>query len=770
MDANNIQRLTATASNDEEFDRYLESKLFMNDPFIKSLIEKCITLGFSWETIKKAFHDYFETNKANLIAVENKSDIDYERLVDVDKFLERVIETAMQNENIDCSERANSNFDYDDGDDCDDEINFYNPDEFDIEKQFENMDILDSQANQMHHADNHLLKKNKPLSSFHNNKSPMLNSNSATFNNSIYHSNTKQQHQEIMQNTMNKANDKSNLRPIVVDGNDVGLYKSNQFNIIRIKQVVSFFEKRGHQIYVILPQRREEEIMNINPNSNTSLPHQLAAHSNSCPSPDQKILMELKQKGYIHYVPSKFLNGRTIICDDDCIILRTAASKNGIILSNDNFKKFIHQDEFKQLIEQRVLMYSFIDDAFFPVEDPLGRHGPNFENFIRFEPVGNQQFNKLCPYKKKCTYGTKCKFLHPERGLIKTAHQSVMDVALEQKTRLEIVYNRHSDESNSFDKDKLIKLGSRENVPMKMKDNDENMNYSLGSQNFNFNELKPKPIQQQKPPQLSLIVSESNQDQSFLRKMGSDTFKSSNQIKIINDNPNQKVKPSVNRNTSTLNQLNENLYLSATTTFPGDLNSFNSKIGPKSNMFAQEENYLISNFNDNNYRFNSFAASSISSLQQSISPNNANETVSFPTMSMLNTNLEESNLIERNHLKNSSNCSSYILGNENFNLNNNLIIGSSNSNSNLVASSFFLPSKSSLDSKRELQSQINSNTEFSKSVENKDQVNKVDKQTIRDQLSTILTKDQIDKVLQEHENETDIEKLIFLAGELSFDF
>jgi hypothetical protein len=123
MDANNIQRLTATASNDEEFDRYLESKLFMNDPFIKSLIEKCITLGFSWETIKKAFHDYFETNKANLIAVENKSDIDYERLVDVDKFLERVIETAMQNENIDCSERANSNFDYDEGDDCDDGMN-----------------------------------------------------------------------------------------------------------------------------------------------------------------------------------------------------------------------------------------------------------------------------------------------------------------------------------------------------------------------------------------------------------------------------------------------------------------------------------------------------------------------------------------------------------------------------------------------------------------------------------------------------------------------
>lgn len=57
---------------------------------------------------------------------------------------------------------------------------------------------------------------------------------------------------------------------------------------------------------------------------------------------------------------------------------------------------------------------------------------------------------KRCPYRKKCTYGSKCKFWHPERGLhqgnqlFKTAHQSVLDEAQEQKMRLEIILNKNS--------------------------------------------------------------------------------------------------------------------------------------------------------------------------------------------------------------------------------------------------------------------------------------------------------------------------------------
>ena len=126
-------------------------------------------------------------------------------------------------------------------------------------------------------------------------------------------------------------------------------------------------------------------------------------------------------------------------------MLKLAISNGGIIVSNDNFKRFINQsEEFKQIVEERVLMYSFIDDTFLPAEDPLGKNGPSLENFLRIESsqVNANHYNKRCPYKKKCTYGAKCKFWHPERGMMsgnnqyKTAHQSVLDQAQENQIKL----------------------------------------------------------------------------------------------------------------------------------------------------------------------------------------------------------------------------------------------------------------------------------------------------------------------------------------------
>ncbi len=92
----------------------------------------------------------------------------------------------------------------------------------------------------------------------------------------------------------------------------------------------------------------------------------------------------------------------------------------GIIVSNNNFKKYLnHSEDFKKVIEERVLMYSFIDETFMPVEDPLGKNGPSLENFLRIEPSISSTYAKRCPYRKKCTFGSKCKFWHPERSKIK---------------------------------------------------------------------------------------------------------------------------------------------------------------------------------------------------------------------------------------------------------------------------------------------------------------------------------------------------------------
>ena len=140
----------------------------------------------------------------------------------------------------------------------------------------------------------------------------------------------------------------------------------------------------------------------------------------------------MEQKGQILDIPG----------DDPSYILKLAATKGGVIVSNDNFKRFLnHSDDFRLVIEERVLMYSFIGGTFTPAEDPLKT---SLADFLRFKPLTNQQYNKRCPYRKKCTFGPKCKFWHPERlanpAGLSTDFQFSGDVQKE-KTELEMLMN-----------------------------------------------------------------------------------------------------------------------------------------------------------------------------------------------------------------------------------------------------------------------------------------------------------------------------------------
>lgn len=65
-----------------------------------------------------------------------------------------------------------------------------------------------------------------------------------------------------------------------------------------------------------------------------------------------------------------------------------------------------------------------------PPDDPLGRHGPTLEQFLRKDTVSQEALPPVCPYGKKCTYGNKCKYYHPERG--STPHKSVTDKLKEE--------------------------------------------------------------------------------------------------------------------------------------------------------------------------------------------------------------------------------------------------------------------------------------------------------------------------------------------------
>ncbi|KAM6467216.1 putative ribonuclease ZC3H12D [Liasis olivaceus] len=193
----------------------------------------------------------------------------------------------------------------------------------------------------------------------------------------------------------------SHLRPIVIDGSNVAMSHGNKevFSCLGIQLVVDWFKQRGHQyIKVFVPSWRKEQ------------------SRFDTPVTDQHFLESLAKQAILVYTPSRKIKGKRMVCYDDRYIVKLAYEQDGVIVSNDNFRDLQNENpEWKWFIEQRLLMYSFVNDKFMPPDDPLGRHGPSLDNFLSKKPLFLQSKWQLCPYGKKCTYGIKCKFYHPER-------------------------------------------------------------------------------------------------------------------------------------------------------------------------------------------------------------------------------------------------------------------------------------------------------------------------------------------------------------------
>uniref|UniRef100_A0AAZ3PR77 C3H1-type domain-containing protein n=1 Tax=Oncorhynchus tshawytscha TaxID=74940 RepID=A0AAZ3PR77_ONCTS len=187
--------------------------------------------------------------------------------------------------------------------------------------------------------------------------------------------------------------DKDNLRPVVLDGSNVAM---SHLYIL----AVDWFLERGHRdITVFVPSWKKEQ----------SRPDALIT--------DQDILRRLEKDKILVFTPSRRVQGRRVVCYDDRFIVKLAYESDGIIVSNDNYRDLASEKpEWKKLIDERLLMYSFVNDKFMPPDDPLGRHGPSLENFLRKRPIMPEHKKQPCPYGKKCTYGHKCKYYHPERS------------------------------------------------------------------------------------------------------------------------------------------------------------------------------------------------------------------------------------------------------------------------------------------------------------------------------------------------------------------
>lgn len=200
------------------------------------------------------------------------------------------------------------------------------------------------------------------------------------------------------------------LRPIVIDGSNLAMSHGNKeiFSCRGIKICVDWFKTRGHKdITVFVPKWRKEAPRPDNPIR------------------DQEILAELEKDRVLVFTPSRLVGGKRMVCYDDRYILKLASDVDGIVVSNDNYRDLAQENnEYRKVVEERILMYSFVNDRFMPPDDPLGRSGPTLDNFLRCQPRKGDP-PPPCPYAKKCTYGNKCKYHHPERGPL--PHKSVTE-------------------------------------------------------------------------------------------------------------------------------------------------------------------------------------------------------------------------------------------------------------------------------------------------------------------------------------------------------
>ncbi|XP_062407122.1 endoribonuclease ZC3H12A-like [Sardina pilchardus] len=216
--------------------------------------------------------------------------------------------------------------------------------------------------------------------------------------------------------TPTDRNHASNFRPVVIDGSNVAMSHGNKqvFSCRGVQLAVKWFWDRGmRDITVFVPLWRKEQ-----PRPET-------------PITNQQILTELERKKILVFTPSRCVKGKRIVCYDDRYIVNLAYESDGIIVSNDNYRDLqIEKPQWKQFIEERLLMYTFANDTFMPPEDPLGRNGPTLDNFLRKRPTVPENKQQPCPYGKKCTYGVKCKYYHPER-----ADQSQLSVADELRAK-----------------------------------------------------------------------------------------------------------------------------------------------------------------------------------------------------------------------------------------------------------------------------------------------------------------------------------------------
>lgn len=78
---------------------------------------------------------------------------------------------------------------------------------------------------------------------------------------------------------------------------------------------------------------------------------------------DQHILTDLERKKILVFTPSRRFAGKRVVCNDDRFIVKLAYECDGIIVSNDMYRDLQGEEpKWKRFIEERLLMYSFVNN------------------------------------------------------------------------------------------------------------------------------------------------------------------------------------------------------------------------------------------------------------------------------------------------------------------------------------------------------------------------------------------------------------------------
>ncbi|XP_014231797.1 NEDD4-binding protein 1-like [Trichogramma pretiosum] len=153
---------------------------------------------------------------------------------------------------------------------------------------------------------------------------------------------------------------KGTPREIVIDGSNCAMAYTNgkAFSEQGIQLLIDYFTKRGHKMKIFVPQHKRCK----------SFP----------------MLEKWHLDGILVFTPSRKAGNKRIVPYDDRYILEYAKNCDGIVVSQDQYRDLYDEEPaFRDTIENRILVPTYVNGYVMFPNDPLGRHGPKLSEFLK---------------------------------------------------------------------------------------------------------------------------------------------------------------------------------------------------------------------------------------------------------------------------------------------------------------------------------------------------------------------------------------------------